>query len=307
MVPYDRPPTGVIRSEEGDISCFVEAGADGNIDWETVGSFGHEWAKFHRFGERDLRVSGDQYFDIVEDDMVTRDSLVLDVGCGSGRWTKYLAPRARFVEAVDPSEAVVTAQRFLADSDNVRLTQAGVDDLPFADDSFDFVFSLGVLHHIPDTAEAMQRCVAKLKPGGHFLVYLYYDLDNRGPLYRAMFLMSTPIRRIVAGLPKGAKHVVCETIAFAVYLPLVSLVRALRRMLGLEGFAMRLPTAYYWNKSMRIIRNDALDRFGTPLEQRLSREQIEAMMTACGLEDLRFSDNAPYWHAVGRKGGLKRG
>ena len=91
-----------------------------------------------------------------------------------------------------------------------------------SDDSFDFVFSLGVLHHIPDTAQAMRRCVAKLKPGGHFLVYLYYDLDNRGPLYRAVFVMSTLIRRIVASLPKGPKHLVCEAIAFTVYLPLAN-------------------------------------------------------------------------------------
>ena len=303
MVPYDRPPTGIIQGEDGDISCFLEARADGNIDWGTVASFGDEWGKFRRFDEAELRVAGEQYFDVVEDGMVTPDSLVLDVGCGSGRWTKFLAPRAGFIEAVDPSDAVLTAQRFLGDLDNVRLTQAGVDELPFADDSFDFVFSLGVLHHIPDTAQAMRRCVAKLKPGGHFLVYLYYDLDNRGSLYRAVFVMSTLIRRIVAGLPKGPKHLACEAIAFTVYLPLVLLVRALRLVPGLGGFAMRLPTAYYWDKSMRIIRNDALDRFGTPLEQRFSREQIEGMMTSCGLEDLRFSDNAPYWHAVGRKRG----
>ena len=303
MVPYDRPPTGIIQGEDGSIACFLEAGADRNIDWGTVGSFGDEWGKFRCFDEPELRVPGDQYFDVVEDGMVTPDSLVLDVGCGSGRWTKFLASRAGFIEAVDPSDAVLTAQRFLGDLDNVRLTQAGVDELPFADDSFDFVFSLGVLHHVPDTAQAMRRCVAKLKPGGHFLVYLYYDLDNRGSLYRAVFVMSTLIRRIVAGLPKGPKHLACEAIAFGVYLPLVLLVRALRLVPGLEGFAMRLPTAYYWDKSMRIIRNDALDRFGTPLEQRFSREQIESMMTSCGLEDLRFSDNAPYWHAVGRKRG----
>ena len=303
MVPYDRPPPGIIQGEDGSISCFLEAGADGNIDWGTVASFGDEWGKFRRFDEPELRVPGDQYFDVVEDGMVTPDSLVLDVGCGSGRWTKFLALRAGFIEAVDPSDAVLTAQRFLGDFDNVRLTQAGVDELPFADDSFDFVFSLGVLHHVPDTAQAMRRCVAKLKPGGHFLVYLYYDLDNRGPLYRAVFVMSTLIRRIVAGLPKRPKHLACEAIAFTAYLPLVLLVRALRLVPGLEGFAMRLPTAYYWDKSMRIIRNDALDRFGTPLEQRFSREQIESMMTSCGLEDLRFSDNAPYWHALGRKRG----
>ncbi len=66
---------------------------------------------------------------------------------------------------------------------------------------------------------------------------------------------------------------------------------------------MRLPLAYYWDKSLRIMRNDALDRFGTPLEQRFSREEIRSMMIECELDDIRFSEQAPYWHVVGRKGG----
>ena len=303
MVPYDRKPTSLIQGAVGSISSFREAGSDSNIDLATVDGFGEEWTKFQSFDEHELSVAGDQYFDIVTDVMVGTGSQVLDVGCGSGRWTRYLAPRAGFIEAVDPSHAVLTAQRFLADLENVRLTQAGVDELPFPNESFDFVFSLGVLHHIPDTRTAMRRCVEKLKPGGYFLVYLYYDLDNRGRLYRLLFECSALVRRLVAGLPRRAKHAVCEAIAFSVYLPVVTAVRLLRRIPGLDGLVMRLPLAYYWDKSLRIMRNDALDRFGTPLEQRFSRQEIRSMMIECGLDDIRFSEQAPYWHATGRKRG----
>ena len=235
--------------------------------------------------------------------MLGTDSQVLDVGCGSGRWTRYLAMRAGFIEAVDPSRSVLSAQGFLADLENVRLTQAGVDELPFADNSFDFVFSLGVLHHIPDTKAAMHRCVEKLKPGGYFLVYLYYNLDNRSRLFRALFEFSALLRRVVARLPRTAEQVVCEVIAFSVYLPTVTIVRLLRRVPRLGSLAMRLPLVYYWDKSLRIIRNDALDRFGTPLEQRFSREEIRSMMLQCGLEKILFSEQAPFWPAVGRKRG----
>jgi hypothetical protein len=57
----------------------------------------------------------------------------------------------------------------------------------------------------------------------------------------------------------------------------------------------------YENKSFYIIRNDSLDRFGTPLEQRFTRNQIQEMMERAGLENIVFSNNIPYWHAVGKK------
>ena len=303
MIPYDRKPTSIIHGDVGSITSFCDASSDTNIDWATVDAFGEEWTRFPTFDKDELSVAGDQYFDIVGSDMVVTDSQVLDMGCGSGRWTRYLASRAGFIEAVDPSHAVFSTQAFLADLENVRLTQAGVHELPFPDESFDFVFSLGVLHHIPDTKAAMRCCVEKLKPGGHFLVYLYYDLDNRSRLYRSLFACSALVRRVISRLPRTARHVACEVIAFCVYLPMVTVVRLLRRVPGLGRLAMRLPLAYYWDKSLRIIRNDALDRFGTPLEQRFSREEIRAMMLHCGLDEILFSEHAPFWHAVGRKRG----
>ena len=301
MVPYDRKPTRIIQGDVGSIASFCDASSDANIDWATVDAFGEEWTRFPTFDEGELRLTGDQYFDIVGSDMLVTDSQVLDVGCGGGRWTRYLAMRAGFIEAVDPSHAVFSAQASLADLKNVRLTQAGVDELPFPDESFDFVFSLGVLHHIPDTKAAMRRCVEKLKPGGYFLVYLYYDLANRSRLFRSLFECSTLVRHFISRLPRTAKHVACEVIAFSVYLPLVTVVRLMRRIPDLGSLAMRLPLAYYWDKSLRIIRNDALDRFGTPLEQRFSREEIRAMMLHCGLDEIVFSEQPPFWHAVGRK------
>ena len=303
MVPYDREPTRIIHGDVGSIASFCDASSDANIDWATVDAFGEEWTRFPTFDEGELSVTGDQYFDIVGTEMLVTDSQVLDVGCGSGRWARYLAMRAGFIEAVDPSNAVFPAQVFLADLKNVRVTQAGVDELPFPDESFDFVFSLGVLHHIPDTKAAMRRCVEKLKPGGYFLVYLYYDLDNRSRLFQWLFECSTLVRRFISRLPRTAKHVACEVIAFSVYLPMVTVVRLLRRIPGLGGLAIRLPLAYYWDKSLRIIRNDALDRFGTPLEQRFSREEIRTMMLHCALDEILFSEQPPFWHAVGRKRG----
>ena len=57
----------------------------------------------------------------------------------------------------------------------------------------------------------------------------------------------------------------------------------------------------YRNRAFYSLRTDALDRFGTRLEQRFSRADIVKMMTAAGLKDVRFSDSEPFWCACGRK------
>jgi hypothetical protein len=69
----------------------------------------------------------------------------------------------------------------------------------------------------------------------------------------------------------------------------------------MEKMSIRLPLAAYRFQTWNIIRNDSLDRFGTPLEQRFSRKQLEEMMRHFGLTDIKFSEKIPFWHAIGRR------
>jgi len=297
MVSFNQDYTDTIPVKEKDIHVFSIDGE--NIDSKTVASFGEEWTKFNHFTDAEITNAGDQYFDIIPDKYIT-DKYILDVGCGTGRWTKYLVKKAKFVESIDPSAAVYTAANFLSDCPNVRISKASVDNIPFADESFDFVFSLGVLHHIPDTARAMKDCVKKVKKGGHFMVYLYYSLDNRGLFFKFIFALSNVFRVIISHLPTGLKKTVCDLIAVCVYMPFVGLTK-LFNAIGLRKATKYIPLSYYADKSFNIIKNDALDRFGTPLEQRFSKKEIQLMMEQSGLSNIVFSNNEPYWHAVGQK------
>jgi len=283
--------------KEKDIYFFSEA--QENIDQKTVDSFGEEWEAFSSFTDEEIRIAGDQYFDIISPEMI-EGKTALDVGCGSGRWTRYVASKAAFVDAIDPSKAVYSAAHMLQDIPNTRISQAGVDNIPFANNSFDFVFSLGVLHHIPNTQKAMQSCVEKLKSGGHFLVYLYYDFEQRGSLFKILFQLSNLLRFFISKLPATLKKWVCNGIAFFVYAPLVMFSKCIAA-LGMKSLAHKIPLSYYRAHSFHIMKNDALDRFGTPLEQRFSRAKIREMMELCGLESIIISEGEPYWHAVGRK------
>jgi len=298
MIDYTTEPLHKIKAGDKELSSFITS-HDNNIDEITVQSFGEEWERFNDFSSEELESIGNEYFDIVSDEHISAQSNVLDVGCGSGRWTKFISSKVKFVEAIDPSSAVIQAAKMNDKVNNVRVTQASVENIPFGDNSFDFVFSLGVLHHIPDTQSAMNACVRKLKPGGYFLVYLYYNLDNRGFLFRFLFQLANGLRSFISKMPAKLKAVVCDIIATLIYFPFAKFALAIKKIAP-KSYA-KIPLSYYHDKSFYVMRNDSLDRFGTPLEQRFTKEQIHQMMINAGLVNIQFSDNAPFWHAIGRK------
>jgi SAM-dependent methyltransferase len=300
MIPYITEPLRLLNAGDRKIASFVRDNAV-NRDEGTVRAFGEEWSRFSDFDEDDLATVGAEYFDLVGPGMIGSDSVVLDIGCGTGRWSRYIAGRVRHVEAVDPSDAVFTAARLTAACGNVRVTHAGFDDLPFPPHSFDFVFSLGVAHHVPDTPRAIQDAVRMLRPGGHLLLYLYYALDGRGWWYRMLFRVSGVFRRVISRLPKVPRFFVCDCLSLLLCLPLVLLSRAFRRVAPRGQMWRRLPLAYYTDKSFHILRNDTLDRFGTPLEKRFRREEIADLLRSAGLTDVVFSERPPYWHVVARR------
>jgi ubiquinone/menaquinone biosynthesis C-methylase UbiE len=298
MLSYSKKSINSIFVADKQIDCFLID--DKNIDDKTVNSFGEEWTKFSDFSEKEIQTLGDEYFDIVTSEHINKNSVVLDMGCGTGRWTKYLSSKVKFVEAIDPSDAILSAAHLLKNEKNVRISKAGSESIPFEDNTFDFVFSLGVLHHIPDTQQAMQMCVNKLKKDGYFLVYLYYSLDNRGVFYNFTFLLSNLVRKLISSMPANLKKVLCDFIAYVVYLPMIGLSNLLS-FFGIKSIAQKIPLHHYSGKSLNVIRNDALDRFGTPLEQRFSKSEINSTMEKCGLKNIVFSENAPFWHAIGQK------
>ncbi len=166
------------------------------------------------------------------------------------------------------------------------------------DDSCDFGYSLGVLHHVPDTALAARSCTTKLKPGAPFLVYLYYDLEGGSLLRRSLLRIVTGMRYVIARLPRPAKVVLADLIAVALYLPLARLARLVDR-LGRDPSS--IPLFQYRNRSFYVMRNDSLDRFGTRLEKRFSQAEVRHLLEGIGLERVTFSSGPPWWVAVAWK------
>ena len=272
-----------------------------NVDDAVVRGFGDEWQRFDQreLSRAELESIFDSYFRIFPWESLPADAQGFDAGCGSGRWASLVAPRVGRLHCVDASaDALEVARRNLRAFANCEFHHATVDAMPLAENAFDFGYSLGVLHHVPDTAAGIAACVSKLKPGAPFLLYLYYAFDNRPMWYRAVWKSSELLRALLSRAPRFVRHAGADVAAAMLYFPLARSAKLIER-LGMN--VTSFPLSFYRNRSFYVMRTDALDRFGTRLEKRFTRAQITSMMERAGLRDITFSDRPPHWCAVGSR------
>jgi SAM-dependent methyltransferase len=272
-----------------------------NADQVTIASFGDEWSRFDqsKLDDKELRRIFNAYFRLFPWHTLPDKAEGFDMGCGSGRWAKQVLPRVGLLNCIDPStDALSVARRNLSGYTNVRFLQATTETAPLRAESQDFGYSLGVLHHVPDTQSAMDSCVKLLKRGAPFLVYLYYNFDNRPVWFVLIWRASELIRRVISIMPPILKNLATDLIALTVYWPLSKLSWLGERF----GFnTQHMPLHAYRDCSFYTMRTDARDRFGTPVEKRFSRSDITVMMGRSGLEEIVVSDSGPFWCAVGTK------
>ena len=272
-----------------------------NIDKTVVDDFGEEWKKFNHLSvdDEDIRGSYDQYFNIFPFNEIGPDSQGFDMGCGSGRWAKFVAPKAGILNCIDPSAAAIeVAKKNLIEFENTRFFNGSVGDDLLPSGSQDFGYCLGVLHHIPDTVGGIESCAKLLKKDAPFLLYLYYSLENRPAIFRLIWKVSDYFRRVISIMPMRSKMVCCALIALFVYWPLARSAAVIER----AGFDVSsIPLNDYRKKSFYFMNNDALDRFGTRLEKRFSKAEITEMLTRSGFKDISFSDDMPCWVCLARK------
>jgi ubiquinone/menaquinone biosynthesis C-methylase UbiE len=265
-----------------------------NIDRETVASFGDEWSRFRQTEDQisleELQDLYDRYFAWSGLDMAGK--IGADIGCGSGRWAAFSRIKAEKLHLVDASAtALSVARKRLQAYGNLAFHHASADEIPVPDGHLDFAYSLGVLHHIPNTEEATRACVRKLKFGAPFLIYVYYDLSNKPFWFKAIWRLTNAARLVISRLPNRLKDLVCDILAVVIYWPMSNLAKAFK--------SGNMPLRYYSNSTLHTLRTDARDRFGTRLEKRYSRDQVISLMEGAGLGDIRVKDSEPYWTAIG--------
>ena len=272
------------------------ATADEASQADTARSFGYEWHRFPEMYEDWER----QFLNYMQPHAADffPGKKILDAGCGNGRFAYYAAKYGAEVWAIDLSPAVEVARRN-TQACNVHVVQSDLHHPPFALESFDFIYSIGVLHHLPDPEAAFQNLLRFLKPGGSVQIYLYWKPERR-PIKSAMLSGITAARKLTTRLPHRAVHALAYPTAMAAFTFFVWPYRILRRLPAFTRMAEDIPLKQYANLPFRVCVNDQLDRFSAPIENRYTREDVHNWLARASLEGPTVGENFG-WIATGRK------
>jgi SAM-dependent methyltransferase len=226
---------------------------------------------------------------------------ILDAGCGTGRHTFHMAQSgASEVVAMDFSQAIEVAAHNNCDNPNTHFVQADIYHPPFPPESFDFVYSLGVLHHLPDPEKGFRSLLPLLREGEYINIYLYWNLEGEPAWRRVALSAVTGIRRVTTRIPHALLKKLSWMIAAGFQVAFVLPSRALDSFERTRSLADRVPLGHYRKYSFRVLYTDQFDRFSAPIENRYSRAEVAGWFERAGLEDVVILGGAG-WRASAKR------
>ena len=280
--------------QDGYLDCTEGRIAAGSTD-RTFASFGFEWNSFDEVRDEDEQFAETYFRDL---DLTELDGLVgLDAGCGKGRYTRFVAAHLAAVAALDGSSAVEAAARNLQEFPSAVVVKSDLRSSPFAPECFDFISSLGVLHHLDDPQEGFTRLVSHLAPGGRILLYLY----SRPPTFgvRSVALRAaTALRTVTVRMPHRELKALSALVASVLYYGVVVPGHYGERK-AVEALA-GLPMAAYRGKPLRSLVLDTFDRLSAPVEHRYVWNELAPWFEDAGLVVQAARDEAG-WFILARK------
>jgi SAM-dependent methyltransferase/uncharacterized protein YbaR (Trm112 family) len=271
------------------------AGEQSGAAARTADAFGYQWKRYRELADRYRR----QFLDWVKpvDEHFFADRVVLEGGCGKGRHSAVVAELgARAVVAMDLSEAVDSAFENTRHLDNVHVVQADLNQPPVRA-VFDYAFSVGVLHHLPEPQRGFHALVSRLRPGGYISAWVY-GREGNGWIVK----LVSPVReQITSRMP----HRWLDALSVAVTLPLFAATRLIYRPVRTSILGRRLPYAAYLGYisgfPFREQRTIVFDHLVAPVAYYIPRDEFAAWFERAGLEAVSIEHhNANSWRGFAR-------
>ncbi len=228
-----------------------------------------------------------------------RGRRILDVGCGFGRHMVVAAEHGAEVVGVDLSGGVDVAYRAIAGRPNLHVIQANVHERPLRTESFDIVWSFGVLHHMPDPAEGFRALVEFAHPNGGLVAIWVYGYRGMRFTYRLSHMRALhAVTRSLSGAARlRASEIVAALVSALYWEPLRVL-----RLLGLGAVVDRLPLSDYVAHGWKARVAGVHDRLSTPITHFHDREELREWYRTARLAGVEVEDtNRRGWRAFGRR------
>ena len=245
----------------------------------TADSFSYEWNNIYQ--ENNYEKQNFLHFlspFIKEKDLSGKK--LLDVGCGSGRFTKQAALcNAEIVIATDHGSSVDIAFKLTKDLPNTCIVQADLYHMPLHNFA-DLTFSIGVLHHLPKPQAGFNQLPATVKPGGKLLIWVY----NRRHNFRAVYIFET-VRKITRHIPKALLFRLGYLPAAGVHT--INYLTHYLNWIRAKSLAKKIPFSYYANFPFSMKVNDAFDVLATPKSNYYYVEEIERWFHQANLDTIK--------------------
>ncbi|MBI4678733.1 MAG: methyltransferase domain-containing protein [Elusimicrobia bacterium] len=278
------------------IPRFLSAERGSESPREDIDHFGYQWTRFG-FLSPTYEAQFLDWISPVERSFFPGKT-VLDAGCGKGR---HLVCARQFgaatVVGMDASDGVETAYEHVRGMDNAHVVQADIHHPPFKP-VFDYAYSVGVLHHLPDPEAGFRSILRVLRPGGRVSVWVYGLENNRWVLWLRKLLWSGVVARLG---PSGRKSVSWAATALALW-PALKLVYA---PMGRLGLAKRLfygdYLCYISGFSFRDVWLIVLDHISPGEQHYVSGPEIARWFRDASLKDVVIEHhNRNSWRGFAR-------
>jgi SAM-dependent methyltransferase len=288
------------RAEHG-IAAAAQRSSDADatvpaVVAKTQESFGYQWTTFSEMA-CDFRENFWNYLHPATPEFL-KGRLGLDAGCGFGRHIYQAATYGAEMVGMDLSRAIESSYQNTKGLPNVHLVQGNIYAPPFAPATFDFVYSVGVLHHLPDPERGVRSLVPLVKANGSMFVWLYSKSRRF-----SNFVLEC-VRAVTTRLP----HPLVKSISFAgavVDSAVVVPYRAVRRVPGLGAIVDKLApprVKLYSRYPFQVLHADWFDRLAAPVRFYYNGPEVEEILTAAGLTDVQVAPTGLYgWRGLGIK------